>query len=161
MNAAQARELWAYDPETGVLTWKVKPGKSLSAGMVAGKSDRSGRRVIGFQKRLYQASRIAWLIVHGDWPTAFIDHINGDPSDNRISNLREATLAENARNSKQRRDSTHSLKGVALAKGRYYYARISLDGERRYLGCFENEEAAHTAYAAAAAELHGEFARTA
>jgi hypothetical protein len=160
MNAAQAGDLWAYDPATGDLTWKVRPSNRHAVGSVAGKTDRLGYRVVRFRGRDYLGHRIAWLIVHGQWPAAFIDHINGNPSDNRLSNLREATNAENVRNSKLRRDNTHGLKGVSLVKNRYF-SRIAVNRQRIYLGCFRTPAEAHAAYVAAAAKFHGEFARVA
>lgn len=89
------------------------------------------------------------------------DHINAhDTLDNRRSNLRIATPAQNAHNSRKHSHNTSGYKGVSLdkRKGRWY-AHIKAGDVRRRLGYFDTPEAAHAAYCAAARELHGEFAR--
>ena len=89
------------------------------------------------------------------------DHINLDTLDNRRSNLRVATSAENHRNQGVRRDSRSGFKGVGWHKPtNKWQARIRLNGSRKSLGFFATPEAAHDAYCKAAAELHGEFANT-
>lgn len=87
-----------------------------------------------------------------------VDHINCNPTDNRRSNLRLATAAENAWNRRAERSARIPLKGVCLVKGKYQ-AAIQRHGKRVHLGQFQTAEAAHAAYAAAAKVLHGEFAR--
>lgn len=92
----------------------------------------------------------------------YVDHINGNPLDNRRSNLRLATHAENTRNQRRSRANTSGFKGVHWHKGAAkWQAYISLDGKRRSLGYFQSPESAHEAYLRAAEELHGEFARAA
>ena len=101
-----------------------------------------------------------------------VDHINGDPLDNRRSNLRLCTAAENARNHKKQElinksPCTSEYKGVTLSTKKtpygdyqYWRAQITVDGVNHYLGQFKTEEDAATAYDVAAEEHHGEFART-
>lgn len=89
----------------------------------------------------------------GDWPTDQIDHINGDKGDNRIANLREATNAENNRNTGAGQANTSGFKGVCWdkAKGKWR-AQIEIDGRGAHLGYFTTPEAA---YVASAAKHHG------
>lgn len=91
------------------------------------------------------------------WPLT--DHINGDGLDNRRSNLRPATHAENMRNRRIGSNNTSGFKGVSLNRrtGRWA-ACIVADGRRNWLGYHATPEAAARAYDAAARELHGEFA---
>lgn len=91
-------------------------------------------------------------------PGFVVDHINCDTTDNRRSNLREATYSENALNRRPELGKAVAAKGVTRRKSGLYQASITRDGKR--LGNFRNEGDAAAAYASAAAELHGEFART-
>jgi hypothetical protein len=91
-----------------------------------------------------------------------VDHVNCDGLDNRRANLRVATLAQNAQNSRRRKRTASGLKGVYWNKlGRKWQAEIMADGRTYYLGLFDAPEAAHAAYVEAAKRLHGEFARVA
>jgi hypothetical protein len=90
-----------------------------------------------------------------------VDHINGDGLDNRRSNLRVATVAQNNLNSRVRSDSTTGIKGAYYDKRKgSYYSHIKRGDKRIYLGTFSTAEEAADAYAKASRELHGEFGRT-
>lgn len=81
-----------------------------------------------------------------------------DRSDNRISNLREATRSQNAMNARKQRDNTSGFKGVSRWRGKWQ-AKIQRDGKQRFLGAFSTPQDAALAYKNAAINLHGEFAR--
>ena len=106
-----------YDPDTGSLYWKngFRAGKVAGGIAYYGRHCRYIRLSIGGKK--YLAHRIARLMVRGVFPTNEIDHIDGNGLNNKISNLREATKAENLRN-KRRYDTGNrsSCTGVALHK---------------------------------------------
>jgi len=90
-----------------------------------------------------------------------IDHINGNPLDNRKANLRFATKATNAHNVGVRRTNKSGYKGVsAYGRDGTWCAQIQAFGKYHFLGRFPTKELAAEAYAKAAKELHGEFART-
>lgn len=151
----------SYDPASGVLRWTKKPSKNKLIGEVAGKPQKpKGYVQVGFNGRIYLAHRIAWLIHFGEEPPDFIDHINMNPSDNRIENLRSATNSRNMQNARGKGSNT-GLKGVHKAKssGRFL-ANICTNNKRIYLGSFATAEEAHAAYCRAAKELHGPYART-
>lgn len=87
-----------------------------------------------------------------------VDHINGDTSDNRLANLRYATIIENGRNRKMSSRNTSGIKGVSFDKksGRWH-ARIQIDGIRVHLGLFKTKEEAQNARIAKVNEVFGEF----
>jgi hypothetical protein len=92
----------------------------------------------------------------GRWPEEHIDHRNRDTADNRLANLRECSRSQNMGNSKVSCNNRLNMKGVRLHKWGKYSARI----RDQHLGMFDTVEEAAAAYAAAAAEAFGPFART-
>lgn len=153
------RQLLDYDPETGVLTWRTRDAEWFAHGRLgpehvasvwnarySGKAALTSRNSGGAHQgpilgtnRL--AHRVAWKMVHGDEPE-MIDHINGDPSDNRLSNLRAANAGVNAKNTKKRRTNTSGMMGVQyFPYGRVkpiWVVRIGND----HIGCFATKEEA-------------------
>ena len=153
LTQERLKELLHYDPETGVFIWRVRRGMAL-AGSVAGNRRKNGRIAIYVDDVEHKAARLAWLYVHGVHPEKFIDHINGDPGDDRLSNLREVTNSENMQN--QRRARTNSSSGLlgVVNNGGKWQATIRLDGVRKYLGTFKTPEEAHQAYLEAKRTIH-------
>lgn len=159
-NQARLQELFSYAEKTGLLIRKSTVGGRL-AGTRAGHTHKTGYRNLLVDGRSFREHRAIWCLVHGDWPDCEIDHVNGDPSDNRLENLRLATKSQNARNRRVRRGVASGVKGVSAVTGSSrWQARIFANGKEHYLGCFATIEAARAAYAEAADELHGEFAST-
>lgn len=156
------REVLQYDPDTGVFVWLVSTSNRVKVGAVAGRIRSDGSVRIGFDGRLYLAHRLAWFSVHGCWPSAELDHLNRNPEDNRLCNLREATKTQNMWNTKRRCDNSTGFKGVIWSKQkRKFQARITINGEPRHLGFFDDPSRAHAAYVSAAQRHFGEFARAA
>jgi hypothetical protein len=106
------------------------------------------------------AHRLAWLIHYGNFPDCNLDHINGDPSDNRIANLRLANYQQNNANRRGWGKSLSGVKGVSMKNGRWF-AQIMVNRKNMHLGYFDTIEAAASAYAAAANKYFGEFAKVA
>ena len=149
-----------YEPDTGKFFWTVVRWRKIRIGDPAGFIAPSGYLEIRYNYQNYRAHRVAWYLHNGEDPKALqIDHINGDRSDNRISNLRLATPTQNARNMRKRKGTTSIYKGVHWyeRKGKWR-AQIRANGKENHLGYFATELDAHLAYCAAAARLHGEFA---
>lgn len=158
ITADELRKLLSYNRRTGQFRWRESRGGHL-AGSVAGYADPSGRVWIRIKGRLYAASRLVWLHVHGTWPKRIADHKNRNPGDNRLTNLREATQAENLWNRPQQVNNTTGVKGVHFDKANNLYrARITVRGKDICLGRHKSKGAAAAAYAKAAAEHHGAFA---
>jgi hypothetical protein len=110
----------------------------------------------------YTAHRVAWTIYHGSEPDGLIDHINGDPFDNRIANLRLCDTSLNGANRGPTKLNTSGFKGVTWHKRcRKWQAQIGVKGTHYFLGLFDDPAEAHAAYVAAAIKHFGEFARAA
>lgn len=157
LSAERVRALLIYLPETGAFYWRNRTGP-VAAGTLAGTIAKVGYRILSVDRKFWYAHRLAWLYVYGQWPEHQIDHRNGNPLDNRIENLRDATQTENNANSRLRRKCTNRLKGITRS-GRYWVAQISVAGQHKHLGSFRTAETAHAAYMSAAREHFGEFAR--
>jgi hypothetical protein len=155
----QLNELLGYDPETGVFRWLVRRNHKTPVGSVAGSLDSKGYRRIKVNGFPFKAHRLAWYLVnHQDPGDLQVDHANGDKDDNRISNLRLATNAQNVSNTGLKANNKSGYKGVHWHKAaNAWVAAIN----RKHLGCFEHPEQAALAYVRAAEALHGEFARLA
>lgn len=160
LNATRARALLIYDEATGRLTWLISPSPKIKAGTSAGTLRSNGYVYVKIGGRSYMAHRLAWLIKTGAWPEGMIDHRNLRKSDNWWDNLRPATRSLNGANRSLYSSNSSGLKGVAKERRcERWRATIRVNGKLLYLGSFKSPEAAHQAYAAAAALHFGEYAR--
>ncbi len=157
VSVADLREHLAYDPVSGSFTWRTsRHGKRWPAGRPAGYVRKGYLAIKLFQVKIL-AHRIAWALMHDEWPMHEIDHKDGNGLNNKWVNLRAATHSQNAMNSKPK--SWH-LKGVGVNKYGRWTAYICRDYHKKNLGTFATEREAHEVYVAAAAKLHGEWARS-
>jgi len=99
-----------------------------------------------------------WILMGGDSEVGTIDHADGNKLNNKRSNLRQCSQAENARNTKLAKNNSSGFKGVSLDVNGKWRARIWKDRKEIRIGTFINIEDAVAAYDKAALELHGEFA---
>jgi len=138
LNQILLKKLLNYDENTGIFTRRISLHGKVKVGDIAGTIANDGYCHIRVDSKRYQAHRLAWLYVHGEWPTNQIDHINGIRNDNRIANLREATRSENQQNRKTSNyNSTSGYLGVSVNKDAYT-SYIRLNGKIIYLGRFKN-----------------------
>lgn len=147
-----------YAPETGEFTWRNSRKGDWFNGRLAGYTGISNYRVLSIDRVLYLEHRLAWLYVYGKFPTEMLDHIDGNPSNNKLSNLREATRRQNCINSKIRSNNTSGFKGVSKS-GKKWVARIKDKEKYLYLGLFLTPEEASEVYNQFAEDLHGNFYR--
>ena len=150
LTVEQVREVLNYDQETGVFTWRVRVGSRALAGNVAGSINGRGYLKIELLGRPYQAHRLAWLIMTGNWPESDIDHINGRKDDNRWVNLRAVTHQKNMKNQPMPSTNTSGVLGVSWdRRDKKWRAQISAGGKKLHLGCFAEFEDAVSARKAA------------
>lgn len=161
----RVRELLDYSPQTGLLIWRPRPVGTpcwsvRRVGKVAGQRRRDGYIVLQIDGvRWYYAHVLIWIWATGE--PHQIDHKDGNPSNNRWTNLRRATQALNVRNAKKSRNNTSGFKGVRRSRrGNAWQASIVIDGRQIYLGQRPTPHEAHQLYCAASLRYHSEFGRT-
>lgn len=176
----ELRQLLRYEPETGKLFWKQRDvslfedrGNGAAANAASWNARYAGAEALtalnaaGYRHGAVfgcklRAHRVAWALVHGQWPQGEIDHINGITDDNRLENLREVTGQENQRNSKRPANNTSGVVGVSWYEpARKWVARIRVI-KRIHLGYFDDFNEAVAARKAAEAaygfhQNHGRF----
>ena len=158
LNKDQMKKVLDYDPETGIFRWKISRG-GMRKGAVSGSLNNRGYLSIMVNGKNYQAHRLAWLYVHGEFPKQNTDHINRKKIDNRIINLRMCSNSQNQANCLKRSDNTSGYKGVSWCKyNNKWNAYIRFNSKRSNLGYFSDKLKAAIAYNEKAVELFGEFA---
>lgn len=133
MNQSKLRSLLNYDPLTGLFTWRVNCPPRGKLGEQAGHSNGNGYIRLSVLGKKYYAHRLAFVWMIDKFPNN-VDHINGNPSDNRWENLRSVSQSVNMAN------TVHG-NGVRFCFGKWY-ARYS----NTTLGAFESREAARECY---------------
>ena len=169
LPAQKLRKLIRYDPDSGKLfwlprepgelpnsapghgqEWKARNWNSAHAGKEICYRRREGYIIFSIQRRQYRAHRVAWAIFHGEWPKGVIDHINGDPSDNRIANLRLVDDIGNSRNAKLPVTNTSGCVGVHFSsRTNRWSAKIGVGIKDMHLGTYRTMDEAIAARKAA------------
>lgn len=158
--------LFDYDEDAGTLIWRhrardlfvterqFKIWNCRFAGKQAGTSDNSWYKSLTIFGIGYKTHRIIWAHQTGAWPEGSVDHINGNKSDNRMSNLRVVSHAINCRNQTPRCTNSSGFTGVSWNTGtKKWQASVKHFGKKIHLGYFLCSEEAHAAYAMGAAQL--------
>lgn len=151
----------SYDPETGVLSWNegLTYAKQRPAGKAAGTMSKGGYLMTSIERKMYANNRIAWKMHYGEDPVGVVDHRDGDKTNNRISNLRDASQGMNACNATRRSDNTTGYKGVVYSKWRgCFLVNLKVNGVKVKSPDFKTPEAANDYVVSMREKLHGEFA---
>ena len=152
------RELFSYDPETGVLVCRVARSNSI-AGSEVGSIASNGYMYVTVDYARMLVHRVIWAIHYGEYPEADVDHEDRNKRNNRIINLRDASRSQNNANSPAPSNNTSGIRGISWnARLGKWHAYISWHGERRHLGFFDNLNDASRARVDAEMELFGKFA---
>ena len=151
-----AHSLFEY--KDGVLYWK-NTTTATTKGKAAGCWKHKDYVRVSVHKRICAVHRIVFLMHHGYLPKV-IDHINGDKKDNRIENLREATISQNGMNSIKTKRNKSGVKGLCWDKSRNkWMVFIKANGISKTIGRFDDFELAELVAIEARNKYHGEFAR--
>ena len=152
------KSVLSYDKESGLFKWSKDISSRALTGRTAGTIVNGYVCITVFGKR-YQAHRLAFAIVNGEFPVLLVDHRNGIISDNRWLNLREATGSQNTCNSRISSRNSTGVKGVSFDTSRNLYrARIDVNGIAIRLGRFDSLAEASQAVFDARLIYHKEFA---
>lgn len=153
------RETLLYDPDTGLFSRIKHQGGSKCVGSKVGSPHKGGYVQIKIFAVLYLAHRLAWFYTYGSWPIHRIDHIDGNRTNNKLSNLREATDSQNSQNMRKRKTSKSKYKGCSWrARTQVWEVYIRFEGKRIYLGAAKDEKTAALIYDEGAIKYFGEFA---
>jgi hypothetical protein len=152
-----------YDPASGEFTWRHGGSSNRLAGKSAGCKRADGYKIIRVGSKLMFAHRIAVVLMTGKpiEPGKVVDHINGDPSDNRWPNIRVCLQKENTSNRRAPKGKKSSLfKGVCWFSARKkWVVRVTDHYQTHYAGYYDDEREAALAYNKKALELFGPFAK--
>ena len=146
ITAEQLRKMLDYSAETGQLIWKIQPSRSVKVGDVAGNINAKGYSTIGICGKVYKTHRVVWLYATGDWPIGLSDHINGNKSDNRFTNLRDVGAEGNSQNvRKPNKRNKSGFMGVIWFQNKWR-ASITINRKTIRIGDYASPEEAHQAY---------------
>lgn len=164
IEQALLSDLFTWDLEAGKLFWRTPPKRHprlLNQEAGGSRVNHGGKFywVIKIEGKAHKRGRLIFFIANGRWPHPCVDHINGDSLDDRIKNLREATITQNAWNHSKRAKQSDLPMGVRLIKASgKYQARIAVNKRMIHLGVFSCPSSASATYQAARKEHYGEYA---
>lgn len=162
LTHSRLKEILNYNPETGVFTWKVRLAPRGPVGAIAGAYSAAGRGRLEIRigGKLYLGHRLAWFYVYGDMPSGMLDHVDGNPSNNRIDNLRQATIQQNNQNRAKRDGLTSEWKGVSWSTqyGKWM-VQVTKDRKHVHRSVHDDERDAAETYIFASLDHFGEYGR--
>lgn len=156
MNQELCHQLFDY--QDGCLSWKV--GKGTAKAGDKAHSNGNEYRAIKVNQKVYLEHKLVWLWHNGEIPKE-LDHIDGNPANNRIENLRLATHSENMRNTRIRVDNQSGVKGVHWCKTKNKWkVQLRFNGKQKYLGRYDSLDVAQQVIEQARLNHHNNFSNT-
>ena len=155
LTQARVRELLAYDPATGLFTWKKTTTNRVRVGAIAGHLRFDGYIAIRIDRVAYLAHRIVFVYLYDRMPADEVDHINGKRTDNRQINIRECDRTTNMMNAAKGSANKSGVVGVCWNRAEErWQAQIKVNRVAIHLGLFDDFGDAVMARKAAESE-HG------
>lgn len=160
-------ELFEYDSVTGIFVWKTRPlshfkSKSSAktcntrmAGKPVGTIDGRGYYHVNVWGKFYRLHRLAWVYVYGEQPNGIVDHIDRNPLNNAITNLRLTDNTGNNLNRSANKNAVSRYKGVSRHTHGRWQAQTKIKGKPYHLGLFDTEKDASDAYVEFMRSIHG------
>ena len=152
-------DVWEY--RDGALFWRIAAGRGVSVkrpgDQVATVPDDLGYCYVTFRKKHYAVHRVVFALTRG-WLPECLDHIDGNPSNNRHENLRPATRLQNQHNRRLNTKSKSGAKNIVQHQNKWC-VRFSVNRRTIHYGCYDDIETAKARAAEVRAELHKDFAR--
>lgn len=137
------KKLFYYDAESGMLIWRHGNGRNVKPWQEAKSKNGHGYRTAKINGKSYLVHRLAWLYVHGEFPTQVIDHKNKIRDDNRLCNLRSVTISDNCQNISVPSHNKSGHIGVSWFKlGKCWTVYIKVNKKNKWLGYYKNIDAA-------------------
>jgi hypothetical protein len=166
LTQKRLKEVLVYYEELGIFIRRIAPGsRGDLANTIAGWHTKAGYLKIWVDATLHTGHRLAWLYYYGKWPSGVIDHIDGNPANNAIDNLRDTTHLGNSHNKTRpsKRSSTGRL-GVYQCRPRkdetpLWRSQICVERKIKHLGLFLSQDEAEIAYLEAKRKYHPESVR--
>lgn len=146
------KECLYYNEYSGEFVWRKRPESHFKnikiasningkmSGAKAGHARKTGYIFIAIDGHLYQAANLAWLYIHGERPNGVIDHIDRNPKNNSIVNLRDVSNTENMKNKSKAKNNKSGFTGVYWSSGaKKWAACVGSNGEKMHLGYFDKK----------------------
>jgi len=150
-----------YDESSpSCLRWSEVISRKIRKGSVAGHLHKADKYYkVRYKGKAFRVHRIIWQLFYGT-TESMIDHKDGDTTNNRIENLREATHTENMRNSKTKESNKTGVKGLDWDENnKVWRGRIRFEG-KRFSKRGKNKQEIVGWLEDIRNKLHGDFARS-
>jgi hypothetical protein len=159
MTLTQEILLEAFEYKEGILYWKNPTSRSVKIGNEVGCKNSNGYRLASIKGKYIQTHRAIFLMHYGYLPE-YVDHIDGNKSNNKVENLRAVTKAQNAWNSKLPSTNKSGIRGVSWNKQtNKWRVAINVNGRAIHLGRFSDIKDAQKVIESARIQYHGQYAR--